>query len=249
MKKVLILWLWGQWRKYINYFLKNNYEVLWVCNTSKTKNEIENKFKIDVLLDYKNIDLNVFEIIIIALPIDIQAQVALEISNKTNKKILVEIPVTFNEELLHELISKQNIIFFLEEYFTKFSTLLRKINLNDLTKIQIELFISHQDKDNIDALKVAYVHLFNNFLINNFDFNKLEISLKYHNFENINYKIITNYKKSLVNYSFLQEKYLQIWDKKIIDNYNFDYVLSNLINTDIPKDLYLRNFKYITKII
>lgn len=249
MKKVLILWLWGQWIKYVKYFLKNNYEVIWVCNTSKTKIKIEKNFKIKVLLEYKNIDFNDFELIIIALPIDIQAQVALEIAKKTHINILVEIPVSFDNSKLLELTKYDNIKFYLEEYFTKLSTFLQKIELNELTKIQIELYVSHEDKNNKDALKVAYVHVLNNFLLSDFDLNIIDIKLKFHNSENINYKINFIYKNTIIKYCFLDEKYLQIWDKKISDDYNFDFVLKNILQTNISQLLYLKNFNYINKII
>jgi len=128
MKKVLIIWLWWQWEKYINYFKKNNYKVFWVCKTIKTKEKIEKKYSIWIELDYKKINYNDFDIIIISLPPTIQWQVSLEILESWYKnKLIIEIPVTWNKKELEKIKKYKNAFFFLEEYYTLMAHFLRKI--------------------------------------------------------------------------------------------------------------------------
>lgn len=247
MNKVLILWLWNQWQKYVNYFLKNNYYVDWVCNTIKTKVEIESNFNIKVFLSSENINYKEYFLIVIALPIEIQWQKALEISKKTDCKILVEIPVSFDFNILEQLVLNDKVFFYLEEKSTILSKTFSKINTDDIKEFNIILTTDYKDINNIDSLKVSYIHMLNNFLFN-IDYNKLKIKVNYHNNENIFYKISFKYKNINFEYVFKDEKYLIIWDKKIKDKYNFDFALINVLNQNLWKKYYLKNYEYVWKI-
>jgi hypothetical protein len=52
----------------------------------------------------------------------------------------------------------------------------------------------------------------------------------FHNSEDIFYTISFTYNKRKIFYTFNREKYLIIWEKKYIDSYNFDEILSKIIN-------------------
>ncbi|MFA5917177.1 MAG: Gfo/Idh/MocA family oxidoreductase [Candidatus Gracilibacteria bacterium] len=247
MQKVLIIGLGGQGQKYINYFLKNNYDVYGICKTNKTKQSIENRYKIQVslkYLDYYNIN---FKYIIIALPPDIQGKVGLDIYKKFSKSIIIiEIPVSFDIAIVTELSNINNVLFFIEEYFTLFAFFLRKIDIGKIDTINVKLIINKNDLDNEKAVKVAYIHLLNNFHGLEIDFSKLKIEIETHNSEDIFYEISFIYKLKEIKYIFNKEKGLFIGNKYFIDNYNFDFVVSNMLKMSrIDNRYYLKNLKYV----
>lgn len=250
MKNVLIIWLWEQWEKYVNYFLKNNYNVFWVCKTLKTKDKIQSIYWILVDLDYNKILNNyVINIVVIALPPKIQWQVALEIAYLCkDAKILIELPITWDYEILLKLSENNNVYFFLEEYFTKISYFLRQIDYRKVDSFFINLYIDINDKSNYDAFKISYIHLLNNFLIDDFDFSKLNINLKYHNSKNIYYSINFTYNNNFIEYNFFSKKTILLNKKDYNDNYNFDYVISKIFDIKIDKKYYLNLYKYVWKI-
>lgn len=233
MQKVLVIWLWWQWEKYVNYFIKNNYSTFWVCKTDLTKQKIEDKYNIEVVLDYKNLEFNLFFIIIICLPPEIQGKVSLDILQAWFKnKLIIEIPVTWNKLELEKLKQYKNAVFFLEEYYTLLSRFLRKIDLNKIKEININITINKDDYNNQKAREVTYIHINNNFLWINYDKNILKYNFSFHDNENIYYEIIFIYNWNVIKYKFDKEKYLLIWDKKYIDEYNFDFVLKNIIREE-----------------
>lgn len=230
MLKVLIVWLWSQWIKYLSYFKKNNYDVSWLCKTIKTKNFIEKEYFIDVFLENDFIDYNKFDIIIISLPPDIQWEKSINILKSWYKnKLIIEIPVTWNIWELNILKKYDNVFFFLEEYYTLLAQFLRKLDINKISNFKINVFTSELDYINEKARKVTFIHINNNFLWTWIDLSKINYEFNFHNSENIFYKISFKYDNNLVEYNFFESKYLKIWEKIYIDNYNFDKVLSNLL--------------------
>lgn len=230
MKNVLIIWLWWQWEKYINYFIKNNYEVFWVCKTNVTKQKIEWKYNINVSLGYKSLDYNDFDIIIICLPPEIQWLISLEILESWFKnKLIIEIPVTWESSELEKLKQYKNVVFFLEEYYTLLAQFLRKTEVEKIKSINIEVFTSNEDYINEKARKVSYIHIKNNFIWTNIKSTNINYTFNIHNSENIFYTVNFLYNNTRVEYKFNIEKYLSVWDKKYVDNYNFDNVLKNII--------------------
>jgi len=233
MKKVLVIWLWGQWEKYINYFKKNNYEIFWVCKTINTKHLIENKFNISVSLNYSKLDLNSFNLIIVCLPPEIQWTIWLDILQKWYKdRLIIEIPVTWNNKELEEIKKYKNVFFFLEEYYTLMAQFLRKIDINKIKLLNINIITNKIDYANINARKVSYIHVNNNFIWTHIKLDDIVYNFEFHDREDIFYEIYLEYNKSIIIYVFNTEKYLKIWDKKIIDNYNFDNTLSKIIYED-----------------
>lgn len=258
MQKVLVVWLWGQWQKYLNYFMKNNYEVFWVCRTEETKEKIGKEYGIEVSLDYDEFldhpqpllnkeggrtetpPLNkgrlggVFNIVIVSLPPEVQWEIALELVEKyPNIKVIVEIPVSWDSHVIEKLKKYENCIFYLEEYFTLLWQFLRKIDVSLVEEIDIKVTVAKEDYENEKASKVTHVHIMNNFIGSWIDSEKLNLSYQFHNREDIFYEVAFEYKGTKILYIFNQEKYLMIGEKKYSDEYNFDFVLGKILDGEL----------------
>jgi len=270
MQKVLVVWLWGQWQKYLNYFLKNNYQVFWACRTWVTKKKIEKEYGIEVSLDYdKFLDHpqpllikvggrietppltkgrlgGVIDIIIVCLPPEVQWEIALELVQKyPNIKVIVEIPVSWDAQVIEKLKKYENCIFYLEEYFTFLWQFLRKIDVSLVEKIDIQITVSKEDYENEEAAKVTHVHIMNNFLGSWIDFEKLNLTYQFHEREDIFYEVSFEYKGTRILYVFNQEKYLMVGERKYNDEYNFDFVLGKILEGGLwegVKEEYLNYF-------
>ncbi len=251
MRKVLIIWLWWQGKKYINYFLKNSYLVSWICKTKETKQKIEREYSIEVSLDYKEVLYDNFDIIVLSLPPKIQWEIALYIlKNWFKNKLLIEIPVTWNFNELEKINKYKNVFFFLEEYYTLMAQFLRKIDTKEIKRIHINIISNKQDYINLEARKVSYIHINNNFLWININLNKDIYNFEFHNSSDIFYEIYIEYNKTKIIYVFNKEKYLKIWAKKYIDNYNFDNILKKILeDSKLYNKYYLEQMKIINKII
>lgn len=234
IKKILIFGLWKQWQKYINFFKKNWYIVNWVCVTEKTKINIIKNFSIEVLLESELLDYSSFDLIVFALPPIIQWKKALEILSKwyTNK-VIIEIPVSFENREIKDLLKYKNVYFFLEEYFTLLSEFIRKIDIRLIEEINISIFTNKSDYDNLEARKVTFLHINSNFLWLKIKKELFNYEINFHDLEDIFYEVSFYYKWNKIFYKFSQEKYLEIWEKKINDDFNFDKVLSNIISIDL----------------
>lgn len=242
MHKVLIIWLGRQWQKYIDYFLKNNYEVYWVCRTQETRKNIENKYKIKASLNYMDfVDVD-FHTVIIALPPAIQWKIWLEVAGVFRKStVVIEIPVSFDMDDIQKLCHKDNVLFFMEEHFTLLANFLSKIDLNEIDRMDIKLFIDREDLDNQQAVQVAYIHLLNNFYWLDMDLSKLHIEMETHNQEDIFYEVHFMYGWKKIAYIFNKEKWLYVWDAYLADKYNFDFAVSNILKMKkMDKDYYLK---------
>lgn len=122
MKKVLIFWLWFQWRKYYNYFISRWFEVFWVTKTSQKKdfsNSIKYIYKFSDLIKFNKSFFKKFDLIIISVyPYNEQERVIkfillLNLPNKT----IIEKPVSIDLKLMETLLSYNNITFFIDEVF------------------------------------------------------------------------------------------------------------------------------------
>jgi len=251
MKKVLIIWLWKQWKRHINYFKNNNCEVFWVCKTNKTKNNIMDKFFIEVVLDIKLFLVKYsFDIVIFALPEEIQWDIILKYINDLEyvNKIVVEMPISNNNKKIELIKQYKNIYFFIEEYYSLFWKFCRKIDTKYIDWINIELFIHIDDKDSI---KNNIIHIKNNFIWTNL-LDKIRINnifLKNSDFENdqldywkkrLCYNIKFKYNNMNIIYNFWYTSVdFKIWNKVFVDNWNFDNNLSKILNYNNElKDIY-----------
>ena len=237
MNKVLIIWLWKQWEKYIHYFLKNNYTVYWVCKTVETKHKIQKKYGIQVENDFLTfLKVQEVSIIVIALSPEIQWKIALELAKKYPAiQIIVEIPVSWDNKIIKELKKYQNCIFYLEEYFTLLAKFLRKIDTLSIKKVYIKVSVSKEDYYDKNSAKVTYLHIMNNFLWTNIDRDLIQFSYYFHQREDIFYEVYFDYNDINIHYFFHQEKYLIVGKNKYSDKYNFDYVLMNILSLDKQK--------------
>lgn len=233
IKKVLIFGLWLQGQKYIKFFKKNWYSVFWVCITEKTKNNIINNFSIEVFLENEKLDYLFYDLIIIALPPSVQWKKSLEILVSWYKnKLIIEIPVSFDNNKIKELLKYKNVYFFLEEYFTLLSEFMRKIDINLINKINISIFTNERDYENIDAKKVTFLHINSNFLWLNIKKEVFNYEINFHNLDDIFYEVSFEYKWNDIFYKFAGEKFIKIWEKIIYDDFNFDKVLYKIISAN-----------------
>lgn len=228
--KVLVIGLGGQWKKYVSYFLKKWYLVDGCCKTLNTKKSIQDTFGIPVFVEGEIIDYTKYEIIVIALPPDIQAKKALSILRTSFiNRMIIEIPVSFDRDEIEQLLKFENVYFFLEEYYTLFSKLLRQISPSEIIISRIICYIHPVDLWSAEAKKVALLHIFNNFLGT-----KMNISMELcefftHKKEDIYYCIQWRYGGKKIEYYFWEHKYLVIGKNKFVDSFHFDWVLNQII--------------------
>lgn len=242
IKKVLLFWLWPQWQKYLKYFLKNNYFIDWVCKTEKTRQYIEKNYFIKIFLENENFNIFDYDLIIFALPPKIQWEKVLEILEKWfSKKIIVEIPVSFDNQIINKIKKYNNVFFFLEEYFTKLWYFLRKINCDKIEKIKINIFTNKQDYENIFAREVTFLHIKSNFLWLNLAENIFEYEVNYHDLEDIFYEVNFFYNNLEIFYSFKEKKILKISEKIYNDDFCFDNILEKYLHLE-------GNFNYFYKL-
>lgn len=192
MKKVLILWLWFQWKKYVNYFLNNWFLVDWVTKSWLNKNNMLNLNKIfsfDKIKKQHSIFYQ-YDVIVIAIkPYKEQTNVIeFILSIGVKNKLIIEKPVTNNLSLLHKLIDKDNIYFFIDELIL-WKSYNKIINKNsDLSLI----IYDKTDSDNISEHAISPFFLSDKFIfinkkIKTFFWTKKWVSA-------LNYKIIIDNK-------------------------------------------------------
>jgi len=242
-KKVLIFGLWWQWKKYINFFKKNWYIITWVCITENTKISIIENYSIDVFLESEISDYSIFDLIVFALPPSIQWKKALEIlSTWYINKVIIEIPVSFSKTEVRSLLKYKNVYFFLEEYFTLLSDFIRKLDINLIDKINISVFTNKFDYENIEARKVTFLHINSNFLWLEIAKEVFNYEIIFHELEDIFYEVSFNYKWNKIFYKFAWEKYLKIDEKILYDDFNFDKVLSKILESN--DNLFTLNYDF-----
>lgn len=250
MKKVLVVWVWSQWQKYIRYFLKNNYITFWACKTSETQCYVAEKYNIEVTTDYKKFLQNTHvDIVIIALPPELWGSVAHELwMLYEDIKIIVEIPVCWDTDVLHTLVKMKNVFFYTEEYFTALSTffITSKCTTSDF---HVTLKTHQQDYADMFARRVSFVHILNNFLSFHHKINSLNVDVVYHEREDIFYEIDFFHNTIPIKYVFDRKKTLSLSDRVYVDDYNFDKTLGKILDADFDnqflKASYVENYLYI----
>lgn len=148
MKKALVFWLWTQWMKYLRFFWPRWYHVYWVSKSGKScdMSMLKEVYSIDDIVSKKADFFTNFSCIVIAVdPISEQSRVlSLLLSFQLTQPIIVEKPVSYDLDIIHEAITTDNYIFNIDE--TVFYKLLGKedFNINSLT------IISSADDSNIE---------------------------------------------------------------------------------------------------
>lgn len=218
MKKILIFWLWFQAQKYVKYFENKWYEIESVTKSGINKNTVRNiskLYKSEEILKNKNFDFSNYDMIILSIhPYNEQEKVIKYfLENNFLGKIIVEKPVSYNENLIKILENKRNFYFFVDElFFSNFYKKIGKFSLN---------FILYNN--NLNEYIHLLEHIFWWFLLSE-------------NFENIlqNLKI-----KFLQNKNEKDLKYNIIFDKNILFFEKWDLFLNNkkILTTNFSKSL------------
>ena len=235
-KKALIVWLWERWLQYVDFFFKNDYIVEGLCKSQDTQIAVQNQKNITVYVDIDTISVSNYSIIVLALPTDIQGSIALDILGKQYEwKLIIETPVSWDKDIISQLQTYKNVIFFMEEYFTLLSQFLRKINRKEIQDISVKVYIHKDDYNDEKAREVSFMHMRHNFLWM-IDLND-QYDICFHESEKIYYTVSFFYRGKKMLYNFTDEKYLILWDKKYDDPFCFDLVLEWLIshNEDLKK--------------
>jgi len=245
--KVLIFWLWFQWKKYVEYFFKKNYIVDWVTKTWLNKQNLfwlESIFNWDDIIKKEKIFFENYDLIIIAInPYNEQDKIInflLKIWCKS--KVIIEKPVSYNFELLEKLKKNNNYYFFIDEIILN-NIVIKIFNREKINKI---IFIIYDD------FKENYIHILEHisasFLLLN-EFNKILVKVKLlfnkNTFKNVlKYKILLD-KKYILYYNkwdlFLNNKKI----KSLFFNESLDYILTlKSDNNNIIKNnfIYLRKY-------
>ncbi len=247
---IAIIWLWNHWKKYINFFEKKDLEVFWACKTRKTKNYIESNYHIKVFLDYKElIKTHRLDFIVLALPQEIQWKIALNILKKVSKKtkILIELPVCDSISDREALEKFENVWFFIEEYYSLLSSFLRKIDISNISSINVSMYVSAEDFWDEKSQNIDKIHLMNNFVWLWIDYNIFDIKIYKHDDINVYFDINFSYLWKKINYSFFEKKILKIWNKQFIDNFNFDEVINSLLVDFSPSSKSKKDFNRLFK--
>lgn len=263
-KKICIFWLWFQGRQYLKYFLKNNYEVVWVCRTIETKENIEREFWINVVTNYKNVlDNNIDLLVLSVYPIDIYEEL-FEYSENYNYDILSDLPLTFNSYLLNKYLSNERLFLMLMESKLDFFNFFVK---NNLDKIHYAKCLILQNKDNLLKQKYKKESLIvdTHYVLNNLLWlpeNKININYKFidRNIKNIEYIIelfLINWEKVIFRYEEWKWQIFCINSKWEVYYKNIKRIIvddiMNLIISDIKEknrnyiEDYYNNFIYIIK--
>jgi len=222
--------------------VKNDYEVFWICKTNVTREKIQKDYNITVYLDYKKLEYNDFDIIVISVPPYVQWKISVFIiENWYKNKLILEYSIVFNIEEFKKLHRYDNIFFFLEEYYSMLNRFLKKINIEKIEEFLINIKINNLN--NIDFKNIYLKHITNNFLWFDIDKNKFKSNFILSKSTNLDYSIIFNYNWIINKFYFWNETYLKIWDKYFYDNWNFNKNLDKFL-IEINNNNNLFNINY-----
>ncbi len=235
-KNILVIWLWWQGQKILKYFLSNklSYNVVWCCRSVKTKDKIIEKYWIDVFLNYKEISKEKFDLIFSTVfPTKTQYEIVKYILEKTNNKVLIDLPITFNLVDLEYLLSFKKLFLFNIEHYTKIFKFIEK-NKKNIKKVNAILFINKKNlNEQANARKALIVDKF--YMLNNLlslDYNNINITykekkIKIKDIEFI-FEILIDWRK--IFYKYEDSKWIIINDWTIIvDNLKYTNILDNLL--------------------
>jgi len=185
---------------------------------------------IDVFTNIDDIDIPWLDIIVLALPSHIQWTYAIDLLEWGYKNILlIETPVTWKQDELSVLQSYDNVLFFIEEYYTLLARFLRRSDVLKIEKIDVELYVNQQEGD--IWKEVSLLHVRNNFIWLK-HVPKVSYSYIHHESEKIYYNISFIYQNQQIEYRFWNKKTFRIWDDVYTDVFNFDFALSKVLRQD-----------------
>ncbi len=255
IKKVVIFWLWWQWKQFLSFFIKNRYKVFWVCKTQKTKMIIESMYNIKVFTNYRKILNNNIDLLVLsAYPIGIYQEV-IQYSKSFQYKILSDLPVTFEKSFFeHCTIDDKLYLFLLEAKLPFFEATNLYNNREDVNIIEITLF---QNKQNLSKQKykkesiiVDLHYAFCNILWLMFEKVKFNFSFINREIKDVEYIIRVIYKEGKSNILRYEEGSCYFYEynnwilqSKLKERIVFDDVLS-LVLEDIEQDKNLYKKEY-----
>ncbi len=262
IKKVVVFWLWRQWKQFLRFFKNNNYDVIWVCKSIKTKNEIEKQYWIVVYTDYKKcLNNNIDLLVLCAFPILIYEEI-FDYSSMYNYKILCDLPMSFNFKKLSGYLENEKLFLFLLETKTEFFKNFFLKNKDNISSINCLIL---QNKDNLkqqvytkESVIVDSHYLLNNLLWINY--NKLNLKFKFIEreikdveyiielFMHNSWKIIYKYEDGKGIIIFINNDWEIIYKKD--DRIVFDMILKDILNDiwldkNCYKKEYFNSFNYL----
>lgn len=254
IKNVVVFWLWYQWKQFLRYFLKKNYNVFGICKTENTKNEMKKKFNIQVFTDYKKILNEKIDLLVLtAYPIDIYEDV-IEYSHKFNYKILSDLPISFSQSFFKKYFpSKQIFLFHLETKLFLFKFIQK--NIEKISKVEWFLLCNDYNISNKNWVLVDEQYLLNNLLL--IDLSQIYIKRIFvkREIKNVEYLIKIYLKDIIVLYKYEENAWKIIIyneNKKILIDKNILFHYDDLIEkyiSDIKKNNNSFQKEYIEKFI
>lgn len=118
--KVLIFWLWFQWKKYIDFFKNKWYILDWVSKSWLNKNKniwLNQIFSFEYIINNKDFDIKQYDYIIVAVSSDNEQDNVIKflLKKEVLNNVIIEKPVSYNLKILQSLIYKDNYFFFIDE--------------------------------------------------------------------------------------------------------------------------------------
>ena len=226
-REILIIWVWEQWKKYIEFFLKKKVYITAVCKTQESQIKISQAYDIQVKvwLSWLN-HYDAFDIIIVALPAEIQWSTALSICKQWYRwKMIVDTPVSWDKEVIQWLKKYTNVCFFVEEYYTLFAKLLRK-QKSLISNIRVRLYIPEDEYSSKESNLVGALHVHQNFLWTSAWYSTTILPTKA---DTMRYEISFQYQSIESMYKFSHDWVLILGNKTYNDPINFDLALEQLL--------------------
>ncbi len=229
-KNILVIWIGEQGKKYITYFQKWNFQITGVCQTQTSALKISKKYNIPVIVWLEWVDdIHNYDFVTIALPVEIQWTTALQILKQWYiGKVIIDTPVSWDNEIILSLLRYENVSFFLEEYYTLFAKLLRK-NEQCISNIHVRLYIPENEYASQESKTVGLMHVHNNFLGVPALYSTTIVPTKA---DTMRYEIAFMYQNREGMYKFSYDGVLILGNKTYNDPINFDLVLSQLIQEE-----------------
>jgi hypothetical protein len=91
----------------------------------------------------------------------------LELTKKFKNKltlILIESPISYDSKIVEKLKKYNNVIFMIDEYIFLLQKFFKRIDINSISNIYIDIFLSSYIYYNKNEKFINCVHLFNNFI-------------------------------------------------------------------------------------
>lgn len=227
MKRVLVFWLWFQWKKYVNYFKSKWFIVDWVNKSWLTDLKL-NLFSFDEIKKKDKSFFFEYEYVIVCIKPTFEQDnvINLLIELELENKIIIEKPVTNDLLMFKKLLNLESVSFFLDEI----------VLWNIFKQQEIKDVVISLPNWDIDMLE----HIMGVFILNK-DFINILKEIKIKNFNCADYKKLI-YKITFWKYTIICERWEYFINGKRL-NFSFDKSLDFLLNSIIKNQNMLQLFK------